>query len=294
MLDIKRVSVITTSDGREISLPYDDISKKPINYRYNYYKVKKDFSVGLIDEEGNEILQPIYQEIIDISLDFPDLLIVKINASYGLFNLKLKEMIVKPKYDCIEDFGDDFPEYRHSFFIPSHDSKNEVRDRYLLRTQKSGLYGFVDVEAGIEYEPAYDFIGHFHNGVAPVRRNDKWGLLSRNGLLIDRIDAKSITLYRSYFYIVDTGYNKIVVDKDGNDIFFNTYADISICEDQIILKVHHYDINAVTEVLLEPEYVEGKVKINHTLLQTCQTVEIERDQTMCMEITNMLDRITNE
>ncbi len=293
MLDIKQVTVITTSDGREIPLPYDEISKGPINYRYNCYIVKKGFLKGLIDGDGNEVLSPICQDILDISLDFPDLIIVKINASYGLFNLILKEIVVQPKYDCIEDFGGDFPEYRQSSFVEKIDSKIEARDRFLLRTKKDGLYGFFDVKAGIEYEPAYDFIGHFHNGVAPVKRNGKWGLLNRKGLLIDRIDAKSITLYKSYFYIVDTGYNKTVLDKDGNDIFFDIYADIFISERQIILKVHHQAIHAVTELILEPEYVDGKVTFNHKIFSTYQTKVIKRTEDMDREIEEMLDLITN-
>lgn len=71
-----------------------DNSMLPIRY----INISKNGLWGLIDLKGNEVVKPIFEEIIRTDFDY---LVVKNKNKYGIFNVKTKQYIFEPTYDFI-------------------------------------------------------------------------------------------------------------------------------------------------------------------------------------------------
>ena len=77
--------------------------EKPTNYysrnKFSYLKIQdKNNKYGIIDKFGNEILAPIFDDILSESRN---VFLVKKNGKYGLYNLLKKEVIIPYEYDQI-------------------------------------------------------------------------------------------------------------------------------------------------------------------------------------------------
>jgi len=107
---------------------------------------------------------------------------------YGYLNSKMK-VAIPPKFDCIWNFinglakvklnkkwgfinQDDFQ------VIPIiYDATENLPGHEMLKVCLSNQWGFVDWQNQPIIEPAYDWISNFHNGLAIVKRSDKYGAI---------------------------------------------------------------------------------------------------------------------
>lgn len=94
---------LVNGNGKEILAPqYDDISDDVLETRGNgYYIVNKDDKKGVIDYEGNELLEPIYEDIRPWVGNPDALAVIQEGKKMGLYNVKMKKMIFPIEYDRI-------------------------------------------------------------------------------------------------------------------------------------------------------------------------------------------------
>jgi len=80
---------------KKVSKNYSNI----IDRKDNYLLVEKDYKYGLIDIEGKQYIDTIYDEI-DVNV-YNNLTKVKIDNLYGIFNIKENKKIIDTKYNKI-------------------------------------------------------------------------------------------------------------------------------------------------------------------------------------------------
>lgn len=124
---------------------------REIIYDFNYYKVRSGNRWGLIDDNGNDILETDYSKI--ITLDHLNKFIVKKNGQYGLFDGK--KFLLAVEYDKL-------------YNIP-----NRSKLLVIAKDEKEGL---VNEFGKIIHPPEFDKIERFKCGVLKIVNNQKYGL----------------------------------------------------------------------------------------------------------------------
>ncbi|MDR1761045.1 MAG: WG repeat-containing protein [Bacteroidales bacterium] len=190
---------VISQKGKVIIQPiFDDIG-----YRFssNLLKVKKDNKYGFVNEKGEFIINPIFDFISDFKNDNAVFCSSKITPN-GVFKEcgiidKKGDVRVQPiyDYDLINDLG-------KSIFIVKQGDKygainnktelclepiydwisNDLRqdaEAYVIR--KGNKYGFIDQNGKIFIDLQYDGASVFAEGIAPVLKNEQWGVINLKG-----------------------------------------------------------------------------------------------------------------
>lgn len=93
---------------------------------------------------------------------------------------------------------------------------NKYGDGLISNRGDNGLYGFIDLRGEWAISPDYDDVLFFSEGLAPVRKGEKWGYIDKSGDLI--IDCQyDLPLSFSHGVAV-VGENSLygLIDKEGN------------------------------------------------------------------------------
>ncbi len=237
-----RIETITVETNIETT-PYE---KSTLIYR-------KDGKYGLLDLEGKQITNPIYEEI--TSMHYKEgSFVVKLNEKLGVINLKGKE-IIKPQYETItsDNYYNEKTQNKTTGFIISQKTENGYRYGYInyrgkmiLKPEYTELervtgianekelyfIAFKDGQAGLlkgkklilnyEYEDVqYSSL----NDVFVVQRNSKQGVVSKKGETIVNTEYDTITFGGMY---IDA--------KKGNNIYLFDLKGASIEDKEIISK----------------------------------------------------------
>nr|WP_245247299.1 MULTISPECIES: WG repeat-containing protein [unclassified Paenibacillus] len=113
-----------------------------------------------LDKYGKEVIKTSYDEVLNFR---EGLAAVRKNGKWGFIDRKGKE-VVQPHYDEIRD--DD-----------GYGISVETAGFYdgLSAVNKNGKWGFID-KSGKEVIPLkYDWVNNFHEELAVVSKNEKWG-----------------------------------------------------------------------------------------------------------------------
>ena len=208
-------------------------------------KYKKDGKIGLIDLEGNEITEPIYDEITAVTYK-EGMLLVKQEDKYGVININGID-VIKPEYDSIniDNYFDINTRYQMTGFITCKINDDGYRYGYInykgevvLDTEYTQiervteiedekdiyLIAFKDGQAGLlkndeiilnhEYE---DIMYYSYNDVFIIQRNSKQGVTDRNGNIIINPQYSNISF--GGIYVNATLDNEVkILDLNGNEI----------------------------------------------------------------------------
>lgn len=171
--DYERVEVLENFD-----------SKQNIWYENNVLRVYKNGKYGLIDLDGNTLLNCDYDEITTLK-SVKENFVVKKNDKVGLVNSKGQE-IIKTEYKDIKTLKEGY--------------KNE----YII-VDENGNSGVISTSGTIIVEPAYKEIKYLGNAeIYAVILDNVWTLIKKNGEVLNN----------TYNYISAKGEN-IIVEKDG-------------------------------------------------------------------------------
>lgn len=171
--DYERVEVLENFD-----------SKQNIWYENNVLRVYKNGKYGLIDLDGNTLLNCDYDEITTLK-SVKENFVVKKNDKVGLVNSKGQE-IIKTEYKDIKTLKEGY--------------KNE----YII-VDENGNSGVISTSGTIIVEPAYKEIKYLGNTeIYAVMLDNVWTLIKKNGEVLNN----------TYNYISAKGEN-VVVEKDG-------------------------------------------------------------------------------
>ena len=189
--------ILTNYDKVEALENYD--SAENVWYEKNVLKVQKDGKWGLIDTNGKEISEIIYDSIKTLK-GIENSIIVEKEGKYGLLNSKGTK-ILDTNYSEISNFGDDY--------INGYITKNQ-----------DGKFGIVNVSGEQLLENNYEEIYNIYN--------DKYFVIGENGVqqLINKNNEKVLTEnFDEIKQITSTG---IVYIKDGKYGFMDFEGNIII------------------------------------------------------------------
>lgn len=182
----------------------------------------KDGKKGLIDLEGNKIIEPVYETIDSISYKEGEL-IVKREGKFGMINIKGNDL-VKAKYDqiSVDGFYIDGEGYKYAGYIVSE------------KTNEGYRYGYVDVNGKLLMKMEYNDLERItdiedkEQIYVLVAKNGKYGVFKNNEEIISN-DYQSIRYDKpNNVFIVERNKKYGVFDINGKEIIPIKYSQIDI------------------------------------------------------------------
>lgn len=190
-----------------------------------YFTLYQDNKYGVIDSNGNTVIDPSYSEMIVIPNNKKDVFICTydINEQTGEYKTKAlnsKNEEILTKYDKIEA-------------LENYDEANNVwYDSNAIKVQKDGKYGLIDYSGieltKIEYEEISSLKG-IENSIL-VKKDDKYGLLDSKGNVVIETNYKEITNlgkdYKVGYITVNNDGKYGIIDYNKKQIIDNIYEGI--------------------------------------------------------------------
>ncbi|PQJ32559.1 hypothetical protein BST92_11765 [Nonlabens arenilitoris] len=163
---------------------YDEISGY---FQNGFMRVRNNGKTGVIDEQGKIIIPIEYDDISDLK---DGLFLAKKSNKWGMIDIK-EQVVIPFEYNKIRYF-------------------NEGLALVIL----DGKAGYINKENEIIIEPQYkfNFLGDFNNGLACVRKNNKYGYINNKNEIIIPIIYDSALPFKE---------KKAIVKKDGMSFIIN-------------------------------------------------------------------------
>lgn len=201
---------------KDTSLNYDEIK----GFKNNVAVFVKDNKYGLIDDKGNEITTQLYDDLSRAEKN-SELIIVKLNESYGIMNLS-GQMIVKPIYEYCEVLNrliivvdknnkscllskDGLPMLDGLEFDKLKASENGIIVSYL-----DGEIGLINrIGAKLTDLESYSYVGVFKEGLARVKNEKgKYGFIDEKG---------NVKINLDYHKVLDFSNGLVQVQRNHRD-----------------------------------------------------------------------------
>lgn len=145
--------------------------------------VSNDDLYGFINTKGEVVVQPAW----DFASDYrEEMILVKKNNRLAVLNSK-GETIVPLKYDWLDA-------YEYSWF-------NHMQKNGMLKIVFEGKWGIANKQ-GVVLEPVWDKIGDFEEGLAPIKRGEKWGFVDTAGKVVEAFVWDDATSFKEGFAFV--------------------------------------------------------------------------------------------
>lgn len=244
------------------------------NSEINYYKLEQDGKFGIIDKNGNIVIEPKY-----FSIDIP-------NPTKAVF-IKSED---GKSFSAIDNNGNDiFKEYESVEAISINNiSSNIPYEKTVLKYKQNGLYGLIDFEGKKITENIYNSITNidYKEGNLKVEQNGQYGVINIKGTNIIKPEYESIiadgyydetTKYQNAGFVLriktDDGYKFGYANKKGKIILEPLYNEINrITEitgnDTFLVTSNNgrYGVMKNGKEVLKNEYTEIEFDSNNNLL----------------------------
>lgn len=260
----------------------------------SYFSVYKDNKWGVIDEAGNNVINPSYEEMMIIPNNKVGVFICTYDIDYGTGEYKTK--VLNEKNEEI------FKEFEKVEAIQNKDKNNNLwYEQNVLKVQKDGKYGLIDLtgkqvisvdyeeivaiseiensfkvkkdgkygivdnEGKIVIQPQYadiDILGKDNKSGFIVKNDEgKYGIVdySNNQILEKKYDSVE-KIYGNDLYVVTVGGKQKIVNKEGTDVLTNGFDSVkqilSNQENAIIFsKFNKFGVmNLSGEILIDAQY----------------------------------------
>ena len=208
--------------------------RKEITKDYEYFALYAQNKWGVINQDGEEVIQPSYQEMIVIPDKTKDVFICtyNVNEETGTYQTKVinsKNEEILTGYDQIEALEN------------IDENSNVWYEEIVLRVEKDGKYGLFDL-LGKELLPVeYDEITvleGIENSII-IKKDNKIGLVNDTGSIIIECNYKEIknmgSTYKDGYITVDDNGKYGVISATKRQILDNKYEEIK----QIALKEYY-------------------------------------------------------
>ena len=195
-----------------------------------YFTSFKDNKYGVINNKGEEIIAPSYQEYIVIPNNKTDIFLCTYDVDYTNNTYKTKALNSKNK--------EIFTDYENIEPIANYDSKNTISyEQNAIKVQKDGKYGMIDITGKeilpCEYDELYS-LKNTDNSIIVVKDGKK-GLVDSTGKKIIEPQYKEIRGLGTDYKL---GY--VVITED------DTYGIVD-CNNQPVLEAKYQDIKSIAE-----------------------------------------------
>lgn len=196
--------------------------------RINYYAFYKDEKWGILGSNGNIIIEPRFQEMPVVVNKTKDVFLCTYDINEQ--NDEYKTIVLNSKNEQI------FTTFDKVEALENFDSSENVWfEQQVLKVEKNGLYGLIDLEGREVIEPKFDqieTIKGIENSLL-VRKDNKVGLFNNNGTGILEPIYNEIKPYGENYkdgYITINSENKYgLVNYSGETILENKYDKIFNC-----------------------------------------------------------------
>lgn len=261
----------------------------------DYFALYSDNKWGIIDSKGEQIINPMYQEmpiIVDKSKDI-FLCTYDINEEDGTYKTKVinsKNEEILTNYDKVEAL-ENYDKFENLWY-----------EENVLKVQKDGKWGLIDLDGKEIAEPIYDNIDtlkgvensiivekdgkkgllndkgskiiepeyldvqslgdDYKNGYITINSENKYGIISFSGeTVLENNYEKIENIYGEKYFVIRENGKQVLIDKQGNKILSDGYDEIKqIANSGIIYtKQGKYGLmDFEGNIKIEPEYEELK------------------------------------
>jgi hypothetical protein len=160
-----------------------------------YARFKKDNKWGLLDSVGNIWIDAIYNNLQPLGEGYSS---VKKGREAAILINKTKK-IIKGYFESVSGFSE-------NLFVVQNDNK----------------WGYADTSGILYIDCKFEYAGKFSNGFAPVKLNEKYGLIDIRGKIIIPFIYDNIYLNKNEIYAL-TKDGWVVLDETGNKLLKNAY-----------------------------------------------------------------------
>ena len=269
--------------------------REKVTKNYQYFALYAQNKWGVMNQDGEEVITPSYQEMIIIPDEEKEVFICTYDVDDQTGTYKTK--VINSKNEEI------FTEYDQVEAIDNMDKNNNLwYEKNVLKVSKNGKYGLIDFNGKellpIEYDEITTLDG-MENSVL-VKKDGKVGLVNDNGSIIIDANYKEIkplgetykegyitidesdkygvvsatkrpilenkydeisSVYLKDYYLVKENGKKELIDSDGKVILDSGFDDIKSATTNgvIFIKNNLYgEISTSGEITLEPKYQDLK------------------------------------
>ena len=190
-----------------------------------YFTALEDNKYGVINNKGETIIDPAYQEYIVIPNSGKDIFLCTYDVDYENNTYKTKALNSKNE--------EIFTDYSQIEAISNYDKNNNLTyEQNLLRVQKDGKYGMIDINGNeilpCEYDRLYS-LKNTDNSII-VEKDRRKGLVDSTGKKVIDTEYKDIkalgTDYKLGYIVIDEDNNYGVVDCNNQKVLETKYKDI--------------------------------------------------------------------
>jgi hypothetical protein len=238
-------------DGKVILSPkYESITPTVSNGKFNYeqFFVRDGGKYGLIAADGSEIIPVKYNQLLSCEgVDKSNqLLKFAVDRKWGLITKKGK-VLLEPTYDELNNIypglfktaiGTGYPKQYGLIdttgkvvlqpvykYVQIESMKKMIH--VTVAAEKGDKQGYLALDGQVLFQPIYDEISDFTNGVARVRLNGKYGLIRENEkFVIQPIYDQLYVLRASQLVAVEVARKKGIVDRNGNKVIGIEYDEL--------------------------------------------------------------------
>lgn len=246
------LSVVSKNDSvfyinKENTNPFDQFFTDAYAFNNGIAAVKNGNKWCFINRQG-QIISPIYDEINEISDNFYT---VKLNGKYGALN-NFGQVIIEPKFEELGDFKNGFAYYRSenkSGFVSKDGYVHKAEFDWLsdfgadkIAIVKIGnSYGLVNANGKIILETKYDQVLKANNGLFIVVLNNLYGFYNSAGCFLSTIaydfsKEKPVDFYTNgqVFKLIKKGQQALMDANGRTSIDFGVYEEINFASNGLI------------------------------------------------------------
>lgn len=242
---ISKATVTISPDGKKMRsskgsepvglIARDGILILPIEYQKihlmtdSVLSVKKNSQYGLFDTTGQSIINIEYEQIEKFS---ETLVRVKQNNKWGIVDTQGK-IVLPLQYDEIDILSDGLARVKQNNLYGFIDSNTKIA--IPIQYLKAGRLSedLISVVAKVEYTPQpqfidktgnvvlslpYEYAGSFSDGLATVKKSNKWGVIDKTGKLIIPLNYESIQRFPNNLFFVKINNGNQLINIEGKNI----------------------------------------------------------------------------
>ena len=230
------ISIMAIINEVQLHYKVEEISE------YNYFTLEQNQKYGVIDRNGNIIIEAEYEAV---QIPNPSKAIFVCVKEYNENTKEYETVVYNEKKEVL------LSNYKNIQAISIYTNVNSTPyEKSVLTYKENGKYGLINLEGKQITKPVYDEISsiNYKEGTFLVKQNELEGIINMKGKVIIKCEYESVT---SDNYYSENGNNKqagFIVSKKTEDGYRYGYANY---RGTIILNPIYTQLERVTEIANE-------------------------------------------
>ena len=230
------ISIMAIINEVQLHYKVEEISE------YNYFTLEQNQKYGVIDKNGNIVIEAEYEAV---QIPNPSKAIFVCVKKYNENTKEYETVVYNEKKEVL------LSNYKNVQAISIYTNVNSTPyEKSVLTYKENGKYGLINLEGKQITKPVYDEISsiNYKEGTFLVRQNELEGIINMKGKVIIKCEYESVT---SDNYYSENGYNKqagFIVSKKTEDGYRYGYVNY---RGTIILNPIYTQLERVTEIANE-------------------------------------------